>query len=37
MYKNEALLLLKGGDDAILQWNRKVTSGKAHLDLNGHS
>ena len=35
MYKDEALYLLKGGKEGILQWNRKVTAGKANLDLCG--
>ncbi len=37
MYKDEALYLLKGGNEGILQWNRKVTAGKANLDLGGPS
>ena len=35
MYKDEALFLLKGGKDGILEWNRKVAAGKANLDLSG--
>ena len=35
MYKDEALFLLKGGKDGILEWNRKVAAGKANLDLGG--
>jgi len=33
MYKDEGLFLLKGGKDGIREWNRKVASGKANLDL----
>ena len=35
MYKDEALDLLKGGEQGISEWNRKVASGKAILDLDG--
>ncbi len=35
MYKDEALCLLKGGEQGISEWNRKVASGKAILDLDG--
>jgi hypothetical protein len=35
MYKDEALFLLKGGTVGIIEWNRKVASGKANLDLAG--
>jgi hypothetical protein len=35
MYKDEALLLLKGGKDGILEWNRMVAAGKAHLRFSG--
>ncbi|MGB0067028.1 MAG: pentapeptide repeat-containing protein [Isosphaeraceae bacterium] len=35
MYKDEALFLLKGGKEGILEWNRQVASGKANLDLGG--
>ena len=35
MYKDEALFLLKGGKEGILEWNRQAASGKANLDLGG--
>jgi hypothetical protein len=35
MYKDEALYLLKGGEQGVSEWNRKVTAGEANVELGG--